>query len=146
MSDLQPANQAPRNKGDKGYLHEVNDLIAVLKAVTAEVDDIAKNLKTRYPKEGLLALSLQFEEISKNFTTFSTQRSQPLFGIITSSKDRLAFAGSVANEAKKLAQFFERYSKNPNSYSPTTSRIAINKLQVMLTNLKDACPADSNHI
>jgi hypothetical protein len=136
MSGLWSGNQEAKNEGDKSYQSQLASLIAVVEAVTKQVDDIAKNLHEEYPAVALKGFSKQFEQISKDFTNYITIRKNPLFEIFQRSKDRLAFARAVAGEAKKLAQFFEKYSKSPLNYSAANSRIEINKLQAQLTNLK----------
>lgn len=129
-------NQVSKNEDDKRYQLQLANLITVIESVTREVDDIATNLQEEYPAMALKDFSTKFEQISKNFTNYITIRKDPLFEIFQRSKDRLAFARAIAGEAKKLAQFFEKYSKNPSNYSATNSRIEINKLQAQLANLK----------
>ena len=83
-------------------------------------------------------ISKRFESIGKEYSDFTIIVSSPFYDLIRRSKSRSTAVKKVAQQSKQVAQLFEKYTKNPNSYSAVQSRLQINTLIADLENLRTA--------
>jgi hypothetical protein len=130
---------------DKEYLGEINTLHTYVSKTILVVQGIESDLSAEYSEEALSMISLQFEEISKKYSDFIIIVDHPFHEIIHRSKSRLSTIKRVIQQAKNVAQLFEKYARKPKSYSAANSRIQINKLCGELKNLKTYCNSNTGN-
>jgi hypothetical protein len=135
MLDRRRGNQEGKDQGDQEYYRALLAFRQQVQSVIRGVDDIIANLSPAYPKEALSHLSLHFEGISREFTSYTIATSSMFYEVVRRSKFRTIAARAVASQARSVAKLFERYAKKPGSYSPVDSRLEIYKLRYVLDNL-----------
>jgi hypothetical protein len=138
MSDGLGRTQEVEGDDEQRRVSSLKALYAQAETVKREVKEIEDHLLRDYAAEPLFDLSRRFETISKNFTNYVMVKSNVFYEIVHRSGARRSTVNDVANEARKIAQLFEKYGKSPKSYSRTNCSTQINRLVAELENLKDA--------
>lgn len=118
---------------------DINTLYQHVSNTLSTIDGITSNLESDYSEEALRMISRKFEEISIEYQNYTLVEANSFYEIIHRSASRLNAARKVTQEAKNVAQLFERYAKNPRSYSAVNSRYKINNLSGALKNLRTYC-------
>lgn len=139
MLDRWRGNEEGKEPDDQQYRRALTAVYQQVRKVMADVDGIGNHLAATYPERALSQLSRRFEAISKDFSTYTLATNHMFYEVFRRSRLRTNAATKVAQRAKSVAQLFERYSRNPKSYSAVNSRLEINKLQVALQNLLGYC-------
>jgi hypothetical protein len=139
MFDRWRSGQEGKEQGDQEYHRALTSLYQQVQSVITNVDGIANNLSSAYPREALSHLSGRFEGISREFTSYTIATNNIFYGAVSRSKNRRDASKAVAAQAKRVAKLFEKYTKNPKTYSSVDSRLEIYKLRDILENLLSHC-------
>lgn len=127
------------DKENQIHYVDINTLYQHVSNTLSTIDGITSNLESDYSEEALRMISRKFEEISIEYQNYILVEVNSFYEIIHRSASRLNAARKVTQEAKNVAQLFERYAKNPRSYSAVHSRYKINNLSGALKNLRTYC-------
>lgn len=139
-------NKEEENKDNQEHLGSIiNDINTLHKHVVISMQQVAEittGLSAEYSLEALSMIAQRFEKIGTEYTDFTLVERHTFYEVIHRSKSRLDAAKKVAQQANKIAQLFEKYTRKPKSYSKTNSRFQINKLSGELKNLAAYCTPD----
>ena len=139
MLDWLFGGKKDEDKESQGHFVDINILHQHVSNTLSTVEGIANDLESEYSKEALVMISRRFEGISKEYHDYTLVEASSFYEVMHRSASRLSAAKKVAQESRNVAQLFERYARNPKSYSAVNSRFKINNLSGALKNLRTYC-------
>jgi hypothetical protein len=139
MFDRWHGSQEGNDQSDQAYHLALTAFYHQVQSVISGINDVYSHLSPVYPQEAFSQLSFYFEGISREFDSYTRATSNIFYAVVRRSSLRTAATKSVSQQARIVAKLFEKYFRNPKSYSAVDSRLAIHRLHDVLENLLSHC-------